>query len=76
MSKAKSVISIKKAKSRLEQELLKDKNVQGVGITEERGEPVILVYAVRKSKVLMDKLPSEVEGYKVKVEVTGEIKAL
>ncbi len=50
--------------------------VVGVGIGERDGEPCIRVLVVKKTSNLLEKIPSEIEGYAVEVDETGEIHAL
>lgn len=50
--------------------------VEGVGVGEEAGKPVIKVYVVRKTKPLQKSIPDELEGYPVRIESTGEFNTL
>lgn len=50
--------------------------VVGTGIGECEGEPCIRIFVVKKTSELMQKLPSEVEGYAVDVQESGEFQAL
>lgn len=50
--------------------------VVGTGIGEFEGKPSIKVFVVKKTKELEQKIPSVLEGYKVVIEETGEIRAL
>lgn len=61
-------------KRRHEMELMEIEGVEGVGLGVRTGEEVILAY-VRDSGVA-DRLPREVEGVPVAVQVTGEVRAL
>lgn len=61
-------------KRRHEMELMEIEGVEGVGIGVRTGEEVILAY-VRDAEVA-DRLPREVEGVPVAVQVTGEVRAL
>ena len=45
--------------------------VVGTGIGRCDGEPCILVYASRETDEIREQIPAEVEGYRVRVEVTG-----
>jgi len=49
--------------------------VEGVGIGGSDDSPVIVVMVRRGGTDIRKKLPARVEGYPVKVEVTGEITA-
>ena len=40
------------------------------------GEPCIKVYVAQKTADLLEQIPSEIEGYAVDVQETGEFKAL
>ena len=40
------------------------------------GKPCIKVYLVESSPDLVKQIPSVIEGYKVEIQVTGEIRAL
>jgi hypothetical protein len=50
--------------------------VEGVGIGEESGQLVIKVYVVKKTRSLQESIPSQLDGYPVSIEVTGEFHAL
>lgn len=50
--------------------------VVGTAIGEFEGKPCIRVLVVKKTKELDQKLPAVLEGYRVVVDETGEIKAL
>ena len=67
--------SIEKVKEKYETQLLNIEGVEGVGIGEESGRPVIKVYVVKKTKTLQGKIPARLEGYPVSMEVTGEFHA-
>lgn len=58
-----------------EQQLMAIPGVNGVGIGESNGQPVILIMVKQLTPDLKKKLPSQLEGYGVKVEVVGEIRA-
>ncbi|KWT92720.1 hypothetical protein [Candidatus Magnetominusculus xianensis] len=68
-------LSIEEVKSRYEMGLIIINEVVGVGIGEEKGIPVIKVYVIEKTKSVMEKLPLQIEGYRVVIEVTGEVHA-
>ena len=40
------------------------------------GEPCIKVFVVEKTGGLLKQIPTEIEGYQVAIDETGEIKAL
>jgi hypothetical protein len=50
--------------------------VVGTAIGEFKGRPCIRVFVVKKNEALKKKIPSRVEGFPVKIEETGEIRAL
>lgn len=50
--------------------------VVGTAIGEFRGKPCIKVLVVKKTRDLTKKIPSQVEGFPVVIEETGEIRAL
>jgi hypothetical protein len=56
-------------------ELMEIPGVIGVGIgqSEETGEPLISVLVDQMTPELQEQLPSELEGFEVKAEVTGPI---
>lgn len=39
------------------------------------GEPCIKVFLIKKTRELEEKIPKELEGYKVKIEETGKVRA-
>jgi hypothetical protein len=49
--------------------------VAGVGLGGSEHAPIIVVMVKRGGRDITDQLPSTLEGYPVKVEVTGEITA-
>ncbi len=49
--------------------------VVGMGIGEFEGRPCIKVFLAGRAPGLAEKLPSAVEGYRVILEVTGQIRA-
>ena len=50
--------------------------VVGTGIGESEGKPCIKVLVVKKTEEIEKKIPSELEGYKIVIDETGEIRAL
>ena len=52
-----------------------DDGVTGVGITESQGRPAISIMVRQLTPELKAKLPKELDGVPVKVDVTGEIDA-
>jgi hypothetical protein len=55
--------------------LMAMEGVQGVGIGGSEDSPQIIVMVSHGGAEMRKKLPSNLEGYPVKVEVTGEIRA-
>ena len=39
------------------------------------GEPCIKVFVIKKTQELEEKIPGKIEGYKVKIEETGKVRA-
>ena len=68
-------VTIGEIKAKHERELLKIEGVQGVGIGEKMGKTVIKVYVIKKTETLQKKIPAQIEGYPVDIEVTGEFQA-
>lgn len=67
---------VKDIKKRYENMLLAIDGVEGVGIGEESGSPVISIYVAEKTKSLIEKLPSELDGIRVRINESGKFKAL
>ena len=58
-------------------DLMSNPDVVGTGLSfDENGEPVIQVYTRGSRRSASNPLPSELDGVKVQVIVTGEFKAL
>ncbi len=57
-------------------ELMAIPGVVGVGIEEDSGLPCIVVMLVDESPELREKIPSQLDGFRVKAVVTGEIHPL
>ena len=68
--------TIEDVKEKHENNLMSIEGVQGVGIGEESGKPVIKIYVNKKIKSLQDKIPKQIEGYPVRIEVSGKFEAL
>ncbi len=49
--------------------------VVGTGIGECEGKPCIRIFVVKRTPELLKKIPSELEGFVVDVQETGEIRA-
>ncbi len=76
IKKTSKKLTIEQVKEKHENQLLNISGVQGVGISEESGKSVIMIYVAKKTKSLLEKIPSQIEGYPVKIEVSGEFRAL
>jgi hypothetical protein len=55
--------------------LMTIKGVVGAGQGICDGNPCIKVFVTKKTKELEEKIPGELDGYKVKIEVTGPVRA-
>jgi hypothetical protein len=58
-----------------EKELMSIPGVEGVGIGGSEDSPVIVVMVRKEGTAMRKKLPAQIEGYPVEVDVTGEITA-
>ncbi len=67
--------TIEKVFSQNESRLMAVPGVEGVGIGGTRTRPVILVMVRQDAAAIAAKLPREIDGFPVQVEVTGEISA-
>jgi hypothetical protein len=74
--KKKAGQTIEQVKAKYEWQMLDIEGVEGVGIGDEQGQPVIKVYVARKTKSLQQQIPRQIEGFPVSLEVTGEFHAL
>jgi hypothetical protein len=68
--------SIEQVKSKHEMQLLKIDGVEGVGIGEEDKKQVIKIYVSKNTKEIQEMIPTQIAGYPVRIEVTGEFHAL
>ena len=50
--------------------------VVGVGVGEQKGQPCIKVFVVKKTPSLVEQIPSELDGYPVATQEAGEFQAL
>lgn len=50
--------------------------VVGTGQGECKGQPCITVFVVKKTPDLLKQIPSEIQGYEVVIQETGDIRAL
>lgn len=74
----------KKMAARTIEEVLKENTdkwmsipgVVGTAIGEFKGKPCIKIFVVKKTEELRKKIPSQVEGFPVVIQQTGEIRAL
>ena len=70
------MIPIKQAKDKVEDQLMQIDGVEGVGISKERKKKAIIVYVSQTDTAISEKIPKEIEGHPVKIEVSGKFKAL
>jgi hypothetical protein len=52
------------------------RRVVGTAIGESNGQPCIKIFVIEKTKELTQKIPSQVEGFPVVIEQSGEIRTL
>jgi hypothetical protein len=78
MAQQKTSPTVDQVKEKHELELMAIPGVTGVGIGQDPRKPglVIKVYVERTTAELTKKIPSEIEGYPVAIEPTGEFRAL
>jgi hypothetical protein len=67
--------TIEDAQKALSDSLMSRPGVAGIGIGECDGEPCIRVFVVAKTEDLMRQIPETFEGFRVKVDETGEFQA-
>ena len=68
--------NIEKAQVRLTEQVMDLPGVVGTMIGDCEGAPCLKVMVEAADEVVLEKIPSEFEGYRVEVMVTGEIRAL
>jgi len=70
--------SIEQVQERHQEELMALDGVVGVGsgLEERSGRTVLKVYVAQKTPALQDRIPSQLDGYPVQIEVTGEFNTL
>ena len=68
-------MKIEDIKKKYELGWMKIRGVEGVGITEEEGRPVIVLYISEESEELQ-KIPDHIEGCPVVKKISGEFNAL
>ena len=59
--------------SRHHDELMSIEGVMGVGETESKGQPAISIMVKQLTPELKAKLPRDLDGVPVKIDVTGEV---
>ncbi|RMF56370.1 MAG: hypothetical protein D6743_20370 [Calditrichaeota bacterium] len=69
-------LSITEVQKKHEQDLMALDGVVGVGIGEDNGEAVILVMVEKKTAELEKRIPKTLEGYRVVLYESGQIRAL
>lgn len=68
-------MKIEDVQQRHEQQLMAIPGVTAIGIGEQHGQPVIVIMVNQRTEELNQKLPRQLEGFGVKVEVSGELNA-
>lgn len=68
--------TIDQVKEKHEATLLGIDGVEGVGIGDDQGSPVIKVYVSRDPKFLKHVIPDQIEGHLVRLEYSGKFKTL
>jgi hypothetical protein len=67
--------TIEQVKNAHEMALMKISGVEGVGISQEKSTQVIAIYTSQNNEKLKERIPEQIEGYRVKLISTGEFKA-
>lgn len=73
--KVEKKMAIEDVLKRNEERLMAMSGVVGVGIGESEGESVVIIMVKELTPDLKNKLPQNLEGFGVRVEVVGEITA-
>jgi len=68
-------MEIEQVLARHEAELMRIPGVNGIGIGQRHGNPVILVMLDRPASQLPVTIPSQLDGVPVEIEVIGEVTA-
>jgi hypothetical protein len=68
--------TIEAVQGRLTNEVMEEPGVLGTMIGECDSEPCIVVLVEDASDALRERIPTEREGYRIAIQVTGEIRAL
>ncbi len=68
-------VSVEDVQRRHSDELMSIDGVEGVGVGEDDGEPTINVYVGRMSTALTEAIPDRIEGFRTKLEASGEFSA-
>jgi hypothetical protein len=76
LRREKQNVAIEKVKEQYESALMTIEGILGVGIGNCEGKACIKVYAERESITLKKKIPKQLGGFKVELEVLGPIQAL
>lgn len=69
--------TIEQVRGAHEQEWLNIEGVEGVGIglDDKSDREVLTIYVSQKTKAVQEQIPTQVDGYPVRLEVTGEFHA-
>ncbi len=70
-----SAMKIEEVLKKYTDKLMSISGVVGIGQGLCDGEPCIKVFLIKKTRELEEKIPRELEGYKVKIEETGKVRA-
>lgn len=68
-------MQIEDVQERYEQQLINIPGVTAIGIGEQNGQPVIVIMVSQRTEELTQKLPQQLDGYDVRVEVSGDLVA-
>lgn len=68
--------SLNDVRLRWDLKLMKLDGVLGVAEGERDGKACIVVYVAKVSKSIMEQIPKQIEGFLVRVEESGEFRAL
>ena len=71
-----STLSVNDVKKKYEAKIMKIPGVVGIGIGKENDNDVIKVLVAEQTALIDKKVPKQLKGFPVVVQVTGTIKAL
>ena len=70
-----SAMKIEEVLKKYADNLMSLSDVVGVGQGLCDGEPCIKVFVIKKTQELEEKIPGKIEGYNLKIEETGRVRA-